>query len=137
MIHLNIYFIFFFLFFFFLMIRRPPRSTLFPYTTLFRSPFRLGVGRAERTAESGATLPGVGPWRFHSRRSVPVYEGAARARCRACNKKHGCGSCDRSSDTSVPSPANLHPSIRERLSRCLADRSSPGPLARQSSPYGW
>src|SRR2546429_9726113 len=30
-----------FLFFFFLMIRRPPRSTLFPYTTLFRS-FDLG-----------------------------------------------------------------------------------------------
>src|SRR3989442_8986137 len=29
-------------FFFFLMIRRPPRSTLFPYTTLFRSPVRLG-----------------------------------------------------------------------------------------------
>src|SRR3712207_9530514 len=25
------------------MIRRPPRSTLFPYTTLFRSPERLGV----------------------------------------------------------------------------------------------
>src|SRR5208337_5281834 len=29
----------FFTFFFFLMIRRPPRSTLFPYTTLFRSIF--------------------------------------------------------------------------------------------------
>src|SRR3989441_7724224 len=29
------------LFFFFLMIRRPPRSTLFPYTTLFRSIFLL------------------------------------------------------------------------------------------------
>src|SRR6266496_6497476 len=29
---------FLFCFFFFLMIRRPPRSTLFPYTTLFRSP---------------------------------------------------------------------------------------------------
>src|SRR6266536_5709404 len=28
----------FFFFFFFLMIRRPPRSTLFPYTTLFRPP---------------------------------------------------------------------------------------------------
>src|SRR2546429_9900629 len=27
--------------FFFLMIRRPPRSTLFPYTTLFRSPVSL------------------------------------------------------------------------------------------------
>src|SRR6202167_6785826 len=33
--HLVLYAIFFF--FFFLMIRRPPRSTLFPYTTLFRS----------------------------------------------------------------------------------------------------
>ena len=30
-------FVFLFSFFFFLMIRRPPRSTLFPYTTLFRS----------------------------------------------------------------------------------------------------
>src|SRR3954467_16006440 len=30
----------FFCFFFFLMIRRPPRSTLFPYTTLFRSTHR-------------------------------------------------------------------------------------------------
>src|SRR2546423_5014284 len=29
------------LFFFFLMIRRPPRSTLFPYTTLFRSDAQL------------------------------------------------------------------------------------------------
>src|SRR5256885_13950069 len=37
---INIYFSFslsYFFFFFFLMIRRPPRSTLFPYTTLFRS----------------------------------------------------------------------------------------------------
>src|SRR5207253_10372230 len=30
-------FFLFILFFFFLMLRRPPRSTLFPYTTLFRS----------------------------------------------------------------------------------------------------
>src|SRR5258708_39922907 len=30
-------------FFFFLMIRRPPRSTLFPYTTLFRSERPLGL----------------------------------------------------------------------------------------------
>src|SRR5256885_11059126 len=30
-------YVFLFFFFFFLMIRRPPRSTLFPYTTLFRS----------------------------------------------------------------------------------------------------
>src|SRR5690348_18008459 len=32
-----------FLIFFFLMIRRPPRSTLFPYTTLFRSGDRVGL----------------------------------------------------------------------------------------------
>src|SRR2546430_13829687 len=35
--------ILFFFFFFFLMIRRPPRSTLFPYTTLFRSRNRAPV----------------------------------------------------------------------------------------------
>src|SRR2546422_749071 len=37
-----------FLFFFFLMIRRPPRSTLFPYTTLFRS--QAGTGGTARAA---------------------------------------------------------------------------------------
>src|SRR5258708_9167751 len=34
------------IFFFFLMIRRPPRSTLFPYTTLFRSAGQGGAGQA-------------------------------------------------------------------------------------------
>src|SRR3712207_9429123 len=34
------------LLFFFLMIRRPPRSTLFPYTTLFRSKTVLVIGGA-------------------------------------------------------------------------------------------
>ena len=57
--------------FFFLMIRRPPRSTLFPYTTLFRSSFDISVlelfwtlargfkvvisGEERLIAESGAT----------------------------------------------------------------------------------
>src|SRR5438477_12995879 len=54
----TVFYIFFF--FFFLMIRRPPRSTLFPYTTLFRStasptlecrdphhPSAVGYGRSE------------------------------------------------------------------------------------------
>src|SRR5438034_10306702 len=35
------FFLCLFCFFFFLMIRRPPRSTLFPYTTLFRSRLRM------------------------------------------------------------------------------------------------
>src|SRR3989454_9132863 len=45
----------FFFFFFFLMIRRPPRSTLFPYTTLFRSrsQFRLRERRARLDAVEG------------------------------------------------------------------------------------
>src|SRR3712207_7752719 len=52
--------------FFFLMIRRPPRSTLFPYTTLFRSHAARGPARcrARRRASAGrrdrrrARLPG-------------------------------------------------------------------------------
>src|SRR6266480_4999727 len=45
--------IFLFLFFFFLMIRRPPRSTLFPYTTLFRSSASDGATTAARSRRSG------------------------------------------------------------------------------------
>src|SRR5256885_11152705 len=41
------------------MIRRPPRSTLFPYTTLFRSGARLLCQAARR----GELLPGLGPER--------------------------------------------------------------------------
>src|SRR6266571_6427899 len=41
-----------FFFFFFLMIRRPPRSTLFPYTTLFRSPARCSPDRTSRRCPS-------------------------------------------------------------------------------------
>src|SRR5438046_9243577 len=44
-----------FYFFFFLMLRRPPRSTLFPYTTLFRSAIRLAIAYA---AALVATLVG-------------------------------------------------------------------------------
>src|SRR5258705_10249810 len=49
----------YFTFFFFLMIRRPPRSTLFPYTTLFRSvangALQVLVGRLELLLELGDT----------------------------------------------------------------------------------
>src|SRR5256885_7558675 len=44
----------YFFFFFFLMIRRPPRSTLFPYTTLFRSP-----GRRRAAHRGGLVLQGL------------------------------------------------------------------------------
>src|SRR3989304_9370847 len=42
--------LFLFSFFFFLMIRRPPRSTLFPYTTLFRSCFPCTFPLRPRTS---------------------------------------------------------------------------------------
>src|SRR2546426_10671416 len=49
--------------FFFLMIRRPPRSTLFPYTTLFRSlapPLRHADGDVEPAGRERAQLAPVG-----------------------------------------------------------------------------
>src|SRR6266567_9016524 len=58
------------IFIFFLMIRRPPRSTLFPYTTLFRSPpppapgadllCRASSRLAEALEDQGADAGGVG-----------------------------------------------------------------------------
>src|SRR6202043_3906018 len=48
----------FFFFFFFLMIRRPPRSTLFPYTTLFRSHAMVAAetGKADNRARFMAVV---------------------------------------------------------------------------------
>src|SRR2546429_9128534 len=60
MIFIDLAYLLLILFFFFLMIRRPPRSTLFPYTTLFRSRIAIGhlqinlpVGRCRRIAKRG------------------------------------------------------------------------------------
>src|SRR3712207_7894182 len=47
---------------FFLMIRRPPRSTLFPYTTLFRSPVYVVAQVTEVDVyDAGARVEGVVP----------------------------------------------------------------------------
>src|SRR6266540_5923033 len=42
---------------FFLMIRRPPRSTLFPYTTLFRAPQACAAGLPPGRSRRGARAP--------------------------------------------------------------------------------
>src|SRR5690242_21066142 len=53
--------------FFFLMIRRPPRSTLFPYTTLFRSLRRGSPGAGGRAAAARSRARGPGADRLLAR----------------------------------------------------------------------
>src|SRR2546422_9385510 len=63
----NLYVIFFSSFFFFLMIRRPPRSTLFPYTTLFRS---------EQRGECAVSIDGKvqkGRLKFEEEHGYPIH----------------------------------------------------------------
>src|SRR2546422_7712062 len=74
--------------FFFLMIRRPPRSTLFPYTTLFRSPARLAAQEladddADQRERDGRRERGEGPGecRGHDNRAHDLpLRGAEEAR---------------------------------------------------------
>src|SRR5215203_1060848 len=82
-------FLFLLCFFFFLMIRRPPRSTLFPYTTLFRSrsaplvepPSRAAWGRARRrrrlrpAAMPFAAIPDNRAYRLRNCTVAPVFGG--------------------------------------------------------------
>src|SRR3989440_7563535 len=75
-------------FFFFLMIRRPPRSTLFPYTTLFRS------GRRQRDVPH-RDVHGVSTTRARIRAQTGADESRARHpadrpghhRCELCGKQ--------------------------------------------------
>src|SRR5579863_8270421 len=67
-----IFFIFFF--FFFLMIRRPPRSTLFPYTTLFRSRFRSQ--KKTPSPERESTWPAMTAAPAAPGRGLPLYQRA-------------------------------------------------------------
>src|SRR3712207_7963970 len=65
------------LFLFFLMIRRPPRSTLFPYTTLFRSPRAARVLRGDDPvrgagrSDVGRTARGAGGVRAGAGQELP------------------------------------------------------------------
>src|SRR6195256_6746650 len=61
-----------FLFFFFLMIRRPPRSTLFPYTTLFRS-CRWDRGRRGRRGDRRAARRIIRSEEHTSELQSPMY----------------------------------------------------------------
>src|SRR2546429_1773888 len=84
---------FFFFFFFFLMIRRPPRSTLFPYTTLFRSSKFSNSQRAYRSGIFAASSNRLGRTTFaHSQRmtpSTPSRETGVDRKSTRLNSSHG------------------------------------------------
>src|SRR3712207_7548717 len=69
-------------FFFFLMIRRPPRSTLFPYTTLFRS---VPTGRTPTANASGIAAAGWGRLR---RMDLLVLGGTVDRKSTRLNSSH-------------------------------------------------
>src|SRR5260221_3722598 len=80
------------LLFFFLMIRRPPRSTLFPYTTLFRSAclvprWRVGLEEEPSLAlrASCASLVVVFRWAF---RALPLRHGTSSQRQATRSEEH-------------------------------------------------
>src|SRR5260370_6884577 len=73
--------------FFFLMIRRPPRSTLFPYTTLFRSGKRRRASVLRRWhARPASNITSTHPWDLHTSGRVSrtsTTSGASRKPCRS------------------------------------------------------
>src|SRR3712207_9023333 len=79
----------------FLMIRRPPRSTLFPYTTLFRSPAlprprqstAAGLGPGRRTVRLSARLVGHQPGAGGRSRSRHLGGGAGAAATPGADRK--------------------------------------------------
>src|SRR5260364_237522 len=78
-------YVFFIFFFFFLMIRQPPRSTLFPYTTLFRSrPAARSAPRRGRSRPGPRVGPEAPPGA--GRRSPSVSRHRPR-RCRAASPR--------------------------------------------------
>src|SRR5204863_8591167 len=74
-------------FVFFLMILRPPRSTLFPYTTLFRS--RLIASRTSHGRAYGASTCGTSDGRFlRRRRGLPIGRSANDPRIIGRSEEH-------------------------------------------------
>src|SRR5207253_10929880 len=61
LVRLTLHYISFLFLFFFLMIRRPPRSTLFPYTTLFRSRARSISSTPGGTGRPASPMTRISP----------------------------------------------------------------------------
>src|SRR3989449_4039955 len=68
------------------MIRRPPRSTLFPYTTLFRSPNHAPIAGAGRVVEH---LVGAGGVPGKDDTAVAALDGKGDRKSTRLNSSHG------------------------------------------------
>src|SRR5256885_8766495 len=102
--------------FFFLMIRRPPRSTLFPYTTLFRSHQRLRDSCRRRQPDTDVACDPVG--RRDGAARFLIHRRAADRPDRRRSEEH---------TSELPSPCNL-------VCRLLLEKTQPGRPPRPLPP---
>src|SRR5256885_13012143 len=114
------------------MIRRPPRSTLFPYTTLFRSP----ASRATRCARCLSRSPQPGP-HAGTRRRAPMTGPRPCARCDpppACSPGNAGRSEEHTSE--LQSPCNLvcRLLLEKKNTSCLLTTSETDPPALAPVP---
>src|SRR2546430_13116945 len=73
--------------FFFLMIRRPPRSTLFPYTTLFRSVTAVGVATPDVPSCALAAVSGIKARHMRSEEHTSELQSQSNLVCRLLLEK--------------------------------------------------
>src|SRR5229473_3280744 len=141
--------LFVFWFFFFLMIRRPPRSTLFPYTTLFRSIAAPQAWRGWWEARAASCDPrdASGVWRYRevlpfaddapivtlSEGNTPLYDAPRSARycgLRALQLKHqGCNPTGSFKDTGMTAAVTQAVLLGARTVVCASTGNTAASLA--------
>src|SRR3712207_8477540 len=90
------------------MLRRPPRSTLFPYTTLFRSDHATGVDLVEEALDLGFTSV------MYDGSTLPVEENLATTR-RVVERAHGLGASVEAEIGEIGGKDGVHaPGVRTR-----------------------
>src|SRR3954464_9077512 len=108
------------------MIRRPPRSTLFPYTTLFRSPpadrgrgggqrAHPGLGPAVRAGLSGAIHADPPPARLQPRFPAVRYRRRVRDRDGAVRAEHDLRRHPHAPRLRLPGGGLMSPQVKARL----------------------
>src|SRR2546430_9069116 len=103
--------------FFFLMIRRPPRSTLFPYTTLFRSSRRQTGVESYPTFAAPRNAIECHPWAWAKDWPRPITWNKARLPCRS--EEH---------TSELQSQSNL-------VCRLLLEKKKPVPARTKTRPF--